>query len=260
MKLLYEEKTDIRLTYPKGVDFPPHMHNALELVFVLRGSVTAICGTRRLAMTAGDVFVAFPNQVHGYEDTKDFEGFVLIVPAKPYLSVYRCVMEQKLPKEPVLHPPEPVYTQLLTLLQLALPDRKTAPAPMMQGYAFVLISKLLPLITLTDAPTDSNVLQSVLYYISEHYTQPLTRGEIARAVGYSEGYISHIFSDYLNTTLVGYITMLRLNEARQLLAETDLAVGRIAMMLGFASIRSFNRFFAKEMKMTPTAYRALQRR
>lgn len=259
MKLLHEMQTVIRLAYRKSLDFPPHVHNAVELVFCLRGTSTAVCGAQRWALNSGDVFIAFPNQVHGYENTEDFRGVMLIIPTKPCLSAYRTVLEQKQPVSPVLHLPEPEGSQLLTILQLALEDRETAPQPMMQGYCLVILSKLLPLIELTQVPTGTDALQTVLRYIGEHYTQPISRAEIARAVGYSESYISHIFSDYLNTTLVDYITMLRMDDARQLLADTDLPVSRIAMQLGFASIRSFNRFFAKEMKMTPTAYRALRR-
>lgn len=255
MKLLHEKKTDIRLTYPSSVDFPPHLHDALELVFILRGTTTAICDRGRWVLTAGDVFVAFPNQVHGYENTAGFEGFLLIVPTKPHLSAYRAILEQRLPTNPVLHLGQPEYTQILTLLQLALSDRKIAPVPIMQGYSMVIVGKLLPLIKLTEIPAATDALQSVLYYISKHYTQPLSRADIARAVGYTESYISHIFTDSLNTTLTDYITRLRLDDALHLLTNTDLTVSHISMMLGFSSIRSFNRYFARVVKMSPTAYR-----
>ena len=79
-------------------------------------------------------------------------------------------------------------------------------------------------------------------------------------MGYSEGYVSHIFANCLNTTLTGYITMLRMDEARQLLREISLPVGRIAMQLGFSYIRSFNRFFVREMNMAPSAYRNQNKR
>lgn len=259
MKLLHEMMKDIRLAYRKSLDFPLHVHDALELVFVLRGTSTAVCGAQRWALSGGDVFIAFPNQVHGYENTKDFRGIMLIAPAKQYLSAYRTVLEQKQPASPVLHLPEPEGSQLLSLLQLALSDRETASQPMLQGYTMVILSKLLPLMELTQAPVGADALQLVLRYIGKHYTQPISRADIAQAVGYSESYISHMFRESMRITLSAYITMLRMDDARRLLAETDLAVSHIAMKLGFASIRSFNRFFAKEMKMTPTAYRALRR-
>ena len=68
----------------------------------------------------------------------------------------------------------------------------------------------------------------------------------------NESYISHLFSDTLHTTLTDYITALRVNDAVELLTNTDWTIGRIAEELGFGSVRSFNRAFLKRMGMPPT--------
>ena len=255
MKLLYEVKDKVRLTYPVSVDFPAHTHDAAELVFTLAGSLTVIYGTSRIPMGPGDVFVGFPGCIHGYEHTRDFRGYVLIIPAKPYLSDYGELFARQAPVQPVVHPTGEAARVVDTLLSQVGPRRKTVPIPMLHGYSLVLFGTLLPLLELESIPEENNSLQAVLRYIGEHYTQPLSRQQVAQAVGYSESYISHLMKDHLNTTLTDYITMLRLNDARQLLRQTDLPVGQIAMKLGFSSIRSFNRFFAAAMELTPTAYR-----
>lgn len=255
MKLLYEKKTEIKITYPKGLDFPLHVHEAVEIVLVLEGGFTGIVGNQRHKVGPGDVFIAFPNQVHGYEESRDFKGYVLIAPSKPFLSAYRATLEHNLPVSPVLHPSQTLFAQLHTMMQLAFEDRNAGFDAILRGYTLSTVGKLLLALTLTEKPTGTDALQAVLSYVSEHYTEPLRRTDIAKAVGYNESYISHLFADSLNTTLTNYITTLRLNEARHLLKETDLPVSRIAMMLGFASIRCFNRVFAREVGTTPTAYR-----
>lgn len=260
MKLLYEQKTEIKVTYPKSVDFPMHVHDAVELVLVLQGSFTGIVGNQRYRVEPGDVFIAFPNQVHGYENQKDFKGYVLIVPNKPFLTAYRSVLEHALPETAVLHPEAAQFAQIHTLLQMAFEDRKTGHNAILHGYTLAIIGKLLSWLPLTEKPAGTDALQAVLSYVSMHYTEPIRRTDIAKAVGYNESYISHLFADSLNTTLTNYITTLRLNEARHLLRETDLPVSRIAMMLGFASIRCFNRIFAREVGTTPTAYRNEKRK
>jgi len=255
MKLLYEKKTEIKITHPKGLDFPLHVHEAIEIVLVLEGEFTGIVGNQRYSVGPGDIFLAFPNQVHAYENSKNFKGYVLIAPSKPFLSVYRAALEHKQPEAAVFHPSQDQFEQLTVLLQLSFADRNSAFSAILRGYTLAIVGKLLSWLPLTDKPSGTDALQAVLSYVSEHYTEPIRRTDIAKAVGYNESYISHLFADSLNTTLTGYITTLRLNEAVHLLKETDLPVSRIAMMLGFASIRCFNRIFAREVHTTPTAYR-----
>ena len=125
----------------------------------------------------------------------------------------------------------------------------------MQGYFQVLIGKLLGQLTLQDADSVSDdALRTILLFINDHYTEPLTRKAIAKAVGYNESYISHLFSQTLKTTLPEYIHSLRLSDATRLLSQTDQSVTRIALDLGFGSLRNFNRVFLKETGMTPTQY------
>lgn len=255
MKLLYEKKTEIKVTYPKGLDFPLHAHEAVEIVLVLEGGFTGIVGNQRYKVGPGDIFIAFPNQVHSYENSLNFKGYVLIAPSKPFLSAYRAKLEQTVPESAIFHPEASQFTQLHTLLQMAYADRNAGFDAVLRGYALAIVGKLLPWLPLSEKPAGADALQAVLSYVSEHYTEPIRRTDIANAVGYNESYISHLFADNLNTTLTGYLTTLRLNEARHLLKETDLPVSRIAMSLGFASIRCFNRIFARELSTTPTAYR-----
>jgi transcriptional regulator GlxA family with amidase domain len=101
----------------------------------------------------------------------------------------------------------------------------------------------------------TGTLQAILHYIDLHYQQPLTREEIAKAVGYSPSHISHVFTEAMGMPLMEYITMLRMNEAKKLLRSTQIPVSRIAMQLGFSSIRSFNRFFMGQLHTTPSQYR-----
>lgn len=256
MRLLHQENNNIRLFVPKTLDFPLHLHNVVEIAFVTGGSATAICGTQRFSLEAGDLFISFPNQEHGYENTQNIAGYVMIVPVQPYLSAFHSVFEQNIPLSPVLKKGTWEHTGILHLLNMAFPEWHSASKAVKQGYGMLVVGKLLPLLTLTKLPAgQAAAMQELLLYINHHYTEPLSRQEIARAVGYNESYISHIFADQLNTTLTDYITSLRVNDAKQLLTETDMTVSQMAAHLGFGCIRSFNRAFIKETGMTPTAYR-----
>lgn len=256
MKLLYEQKNRFVFRYTRSLDFPPHLHDAVELVYLKAGSSLFLHGTEKTRLEAGDFFISFPNQIHGYENSTDTQLYLLILPVQPYLTAYRKILTEKLPEQPYLKKGQWDPAGIEQLLQLALQDKDTAPDKVMQGYFQVLMGKLLELLSLQDADTVvDDALRSVLLYIGDHYTEPLTRKSIAKAVGYNESYISHLLSQTLNTTLPDYIHSLRLSDAARLLTRTNQSVTRIALDLGFGSLRNFNRVFLKETGMTPTQYR-----
>ena len=254
MRPFYEQIKPIRANRQNQLDFPLHLHDAVEVVYVLQGSSTVVLENQRLSLGRGDLFLSFPNQVHGYENTRDFEGYVIIMTTKS-LPAFQTILTKNQPAVPIVHPEDPVAEKLKSFLQIMWADRHTDSPFMLQGYGQVLLSKILPLFSIVPSANNAGTLQATLHYINLHYKQPLTREEIAKAVGYSPSHISHVFSDAMGTTLMEYITMLRMDEAKQLLRRTQIPVSRIAMQLGFSSIRSFNRFFHKETGISPTQYR-----
>jgi len=137
-----------------------------------------------------------------------------------------------------------------------LADFPDASEAVVQGYLTVIAGKLFSLLKLKPfAAGDASAIRSALLYLNEHYTEPLSRSALAKKIGYNESYLSHLFARQLNTTLTEYLTNIRLNEALSLLAETEESVSRVALSLGFGSIRSFNRAFSKKMGLSPSAWR-----
>lgn len=258
MKLFYQNHYGFQFEYRVNqLDYPPHIHNAVEIVFLLEGSSTVHCGKELLQLQQGDVLVVFPNQVHSYENSRDVLGYLMILPVKNCLAIYSVLLTRQAPDTARIPKGTWEHTGLLQLVELACRDKETASTAVMQGYMQVIFGKLLPLLTLHTAEQGSgDALRTVVEYIGKHYREPLKRCQIAKAVGYHESYISHLFSGVLNTTVPEYINSLRVYDAAQQLLQTDAPVTQIAAELGFGSIRNFNRVFQKEMGMSPSAYRA----
>ena len=256
MELLYEQKNSFVLRYTDHLDFPPHLHDAVEIVYLKSGSSLFMHGTEKTLLEAGDIFISFPNQIHGYENSRDTRLYLMILPVQPYLSAYRKLLTEKLPVRPYLKKGQWENAQIEQLLQLALADSKSSSEEVMQGYFQVLAGKILQQLPMKNADSVvDDALRSILLHIGAHYTESLSRKEIAKAVGYNESYISHLFADTLKITLPEYIHSLRMRDATKLLTQTDIPVTRIALDLGFGSLRNFNRVFLKWYGMTPTQYR-----
>ena len=256
MKLLHQGNHRLTFSRSKNLDYPPHVHNAVEIVVLKKGSCRIFWGKGSDILEAGDIFFAFPNQVHGYEGSRDVQSYLLIIPLQPMLTPYRNTLLEQLPTHPVLHREQWEASGLLTLLDMAWEDK--ADSLVLQGYLLAIVGKLLGLFSLEDSSGFApDALRSVLLYVNAHYTQPLSREEISKATGYDPSYISHIFTQQLQVSLTEYLLALRMADARRLLLESDQPVSRIGLDLGFGSIRSFNRAFARKTGMSPSAFRQM---
>lgn len=261
MRLIHQGNHKLKLYQSHNLDYPPHLHNALEIVYLTAGNCTVQQDRQHHLLQPGDWFVCFPNRVHGYEDSTNAEAYVLIIPISPYLTPYYNTLEQKLPDSPLIPKGTWEHTGLRTVLQLSFQEEVDENDPVLLGYIHVIVGKLLSLMTLQDTPaTGGNALQTLLLYLHDNYTQPLTRKQIAKAVGYNESHISHLFTDTLHMTLKEYLTAMRLYDATALLTQTEQSVSQIALSLGFGSIRSFNRTFQQYMHISPTAYRTARKK
>lgn len=256
MKLLHQKSPNISINERDTLDYPLHLHDVMEIAYLRQGHALAQCSNNRYLLEEGDLFITFPNQPHSYEQSQGVVCDVIIIPCKPFLSPWRNLLTQSEPETPVLKKGSWEESGIRTLLDLARPERKSASEAILQGYALLIVGKLIPLLSLVPIPTGSgDAVRNLLLFISEHYQEPLTRKQIARAVGYHESYVSHLFSEELGMNLKEYVNSLRLRDAKQLLTESDLSVSRISLSLGFGSIRSFNRSFLRAFGISPTRYR-----
>lgn len=254
MKLLYQDNHGFRFAKDhRKLDFQPHLHGAVEVYYFLEGESLIQCGTEKYRLGAGDLFIAFPNQVHGYEKSKNVYGYIMILQVKTWLKPYYKLLTEKLPVVPYLKKGSFEHTGIPELLEMAWQDHKTVSKDVLQGYFAVIFGKLLSLLQMQEARNDT--MRDILMYIHDHYKEPISRKDIAHAAGYTESHISHLFSATMRTSLPDYINALRVEDAKDLLTGTNMTVSQIAESLGFGSIRNFGRAFQKYTATTPKDYR-----
>lgn len=78
---------------------------------------------------------------------------------------------------------------------------------------------------------------------------------VAARLGISDRHLRRIFEAQFGVSPVQYLQTRRLLTAKQLLADTALPVGEIALISGYASVRRFNAAFAAHYGLNPTALR-----
>lgn len=84
----------------------------------------------------------------------------------------------------------------------------------------------------------------------------LTPADLAAAVGLSGDYFGRRFRATFNASPRVWLNRRRIDAARRLLEETDLAVYEVADRLGYAGAAQFSRQFTKVVGVSPRAYRS----
>jgi AraC-like DNA-binding protein len=103
-----------------------------------------------------------------------------------------------------------------------------------------------------------NHIANILDYIHHNFHKDIDINTLAEYVGLSYSHVRKIFYDETGENIVTYINNLRINEAKQMLGQSDLSIREIALKLGYNNSQSFNRFFKKYEGITPGEYRNLK--
>ena len=82
-----------------------------------------------------------------------------------------------------------------------------------------------------------------------------TLENLAREIGMSRAALARRFKELVGQPMFEYLTRLRMQQARELLVETQLPIYAVAQRVGYESDLSFTKTFRKHTGLTPTRFR-----
>ncbi len=254
-KIFREARSEIQFERKTNINFPAHVHDDMELIYVRRGSCTAFCDGEKYLLTDNSLFLVGPCQVHRYIECARGDYMVLIVNPKRLLC-YGETFSGVIPVSPLFSESNEEDRNLSALLEAALAEYLSwGYSGIIEGYLAAVFGKLLRLCPMKRAEPARDKSLRVLEYCLAHYRDTITATDVAAALGVSRSYVSHIFSGRFAIHFCDYINSLRLLEAASLLRDPAASVTDVALHVGFSNLRTFNRAFMKQYGMTPTAYR-----
>ncbi|MEC4113526.1 AraC family transcriptional regulator [Myroides pelagicus] len=103
------------------------------------------------------------------------------------------------------------------------------------------------------------MVNDVVDYINQHYTDELSLALISNHIGVSSFHFHRLFSQIAGISLNRFITLVRLTKAATLLKNNrEMTITEIAYSSGFSSLSLFSRVFVKHYAMTPTDFQQKQ--
>ncbi len=106
----------------------------------------------------------------------------------------------------------------------------------------------------------TSAVARVISAMHENLYDPLNLNEMADIAHYSPYHFNRLFRKVTGIPPNHFLYALRLNQAKRLLAETDLSVTEICFEVGYNSLGSFTSRFHQLVGLSPKAFRGLARR
>ena len=262
-----------------------HGHDFHELVLVVAGRAEHVVVQGRQetvdAVAPGDVFVLAPDERHGYRQVHGFAVYNLLFTAEllrgdgerlravPGLADLLCVeplfrRESRTRHRLRLRPRERVAAEAAAA---AVADELERAEPGFAVAARGLFHQLLVILgrawtrvggprgTALAAGQDRALAAAIAFMDEHHRDETLAVAEVAAAAGLSPHWFSAVFAKRTGVSPWQWLTALRIERAKRLLAENELPVIGVALEVGFADASYFARVFRRATGRTPQQWR-----
>ena len=254
----------------RSFQIPVHWHDELEIIYVKSGFLTVSISGENYIGTPGDAFVVSPGNLHFMgSQAGEVDYFTFLFPLK-YISFFTDDMLDDKLLEPlnsghlmicprVKDTAKELCEQLIDIY-MAKTDESESKITTQVRTKIILLQFILEMwkkgfVTENDTSGRNTVEKEMVSYIQQNFTGTISLKEFGEQFHLSEKYISRYFKEHFHITLSQYITYLRLENAKQLLQDTDLSVTETAMQSGYQNVSYFIRSFKKAYGISPLKYR-----
>lgn len=128
----------------------------------------------------------------------------------------------------------------------------------LEAYISLMVSLAREVAVLRQPRMEDDRIQQAISYINDHVCESITAGQVAKALGLTQGYLSRFFKEKTGKTVVAFIQDVKMRNAKMLLRNRTLSVGEVMERLGYVSQSHFTKVFREHTGMTPARYRARQ--
>lgn len=269
----YKEDTRVKFYLnDEASDYPPHWHQAMEIIMPLEKNYTVECCKQKFELREGDIIMIFPYCLHTLYAPPAGKR-IIFQPDITALKELKQVSSINAMFSPVvLITPEEspsIYASVRSLLLEIMLEYQ-------QGTSFMelsIISKVLAIFSLLGRYRTENVKPFdvtkgkqeeytekfifISHYITDHCTEDLNLDDIADFAGFSKFHFSRLFKQFTGQSFYQFLSHKRIELAEVYLADAKYSITDVALNSGFTSISSFIRMFKQIKGCTPTEFRQL---
>lgn len=241
----------------------PHMHEAIEIIYITQGELKVLDSTNRFTLRPGEFHIFNSNSVH----STSFKGWILkgiilqisfdlikqVVPRADYYKFYFSKGSLK-QKQAVIH----------ILESLLVQSECGENFVYLKSYGDVMYLLNLLFKHFSEKVSEKKIHLNQKYYdrifkinnyIQDNYSETITLSRLSKEVHLNPEYLSRFISKHYGMSFYAYLTNVRLNHADSLISTTDIPILEIAEQTGFANYAQFNKEFKKRFGKLPSQNR-----
>lgn len=232
-----------------------HTHDFYELELALEGSGKNYINGRKTEVSAGSLWLVGPGDTHRVESANLKVAHISVQPERMPPAIGEILGELPIPGCGRLS--EERFRELSAYFAEIPRCGGRFGGTRILGFALLILCGAGEVLegSGSSCPSRGASVRRVMEWLGRHYTEPVTLREAAKANGFSPCYLSDLFRKSTGTGFSEYLSRLRLEEAKKLLAEGGESIQRVAEKSGFGSVSGMNRCFAKKLGMSPSAFR-----
>ena len=255
-------KTVQRCAYKSGkYNLCAHMHQFSEVMFVKEGEIeVTVDGVTEVA-AENDIVIISPFSSHSYTTKSHCKVWLSVFSNDLISDFINEKSEYTSSRGAIFHPTD----ELIAFIEKKLPDTKevqiyyseqTKPQfKRLKSILYPIYEEYESAVPIRDKKPKKELLSEILLWINAHYKENVSLDDVANALGYTSGYVSHRLKQIDNLNFRGIVNSFRVEEAKILLGMTKKRIIDIAIEVGFMSERSFHRTFLALTGVTPGEYR-----
>ncbi|WP_299089981.1 AraC family transcriptional regulator [uncultured Metabacillus sp.] len=254
-------------------DMAFHTHKEVEIMYVIDGTCTVVAEKKSVAMKKGDFILLDSNIPHRlivdqqspcrmlnieFSFIKKTGCFPSIKDLANQNKKFATFLSLNRPYI-VLKDTNEIYHTLKNLV-LEL-DKKESDKDIMIQLHLAQLFMQLARITAEEMKETHTHYQANVYvnktikYLHHNYDCDIQVKDVGQAVNLHPGYLHRIFKQQTGSTIMEYLTSLRMEKAKMLLADTEIPVTEICFYIGINSRQYFSALFKKHTTQTPLEYR-----
>jgi two-component system response regulator YesN len=102
----------------------------------------------------------------------------------------------------------------------------------------------------------NHMLRNICKFVLENVEKQISIKSIADQMFLNQSYLSTLFKDKTGTSLLEYITMVKMERAKVLFHDSEIKNYEVAYKLGYKDVEYFSRVFKKYIGIPPSEYKA----
>lgn len=262
-----------------------HSHDFIELVYVVSGQAEHVFEGESYRIQAGDVFIINPGEVHTYRTEPGTSIEIINCLFTPELIHESLLKELGVSQSmdyyyvhPFLNPRERFHHRLnlmgqasnhvLTLLETMIAEWEQHRP----GYLTIIKLQMLQLLILLSrcyadsiskekkssrSANHTMLVRRITGFLERHFDKKMTIPDLCDLFNLSSRQLNRVFKQETNQTVTERIHEIRIDRAKQYLAESDEKVIHVAQRVGYEDPAFFTQLFRRKVGCSPGQYRDL---